>query len=92
MSTPLPENLLAIRHGQSEGNKANRASRELDDHSMFTEDFRNKPSSEWDLIEEGRAQAVAAGEWLKNRGPQHYSLRVVSPYTRTRQTAELLAS
>lgn len=93
----MPNHLIFIRHGESEGNIAINAAK-IGDNSHFTEAFVNKPDTRWELSPLGISQARAAGEWLnaaslrgefgehfmKNR--RHY----VSPLTRTQKTAGYL--
>lgn len=85
-SIPLPRHLIALRHGESEGNVANRQSRSGDD-SAFTPEFRAKPSYEWEITSTGEREAETAGAWLKAMGFRHFNLQYVSSFTRTQQTA-----
>ncbi|MDP2629155.1 MAG: histidine phosphatase family protein [Candidatus Harrisonbacteria bacterium] len=84
----MPINLVLVRHGESEGNVANRASRQGDD-SYFTEEFRRKHNSRFRLTDLGRQQADTAGRFIRNQMEallpfdRHY----VSEYTRAVETA-----
>lgn len=85
----MPIDLVLVRHGESEGNEANRLSRRGDD-SMFTEDFRSRHSSTWQLTERGRRQATAAGEWIRANIGERFERYYASEYARAMQTAALL--
>jgi broad specificity phosphatase PhoE len=60
----LPIDLVLVRHGQSEGNAANRLS-ENGDNSVFSDEFRRRHSASFRLTERGRSQAVRAGKWIE---------------------------
>lgn len=84
-------NLILVRHGQSEGNVARHRSLVHGDHSYYTPEFTNRHSSTWLLTNKGREQAKAAGEWIKKnlsdvRIDRHYT----SEYLRAMETAALL--
>ncbi len=79
-----------MRHGESEGNVADEASKH-GDHSYFTEEFRSRHSSSWNLTPKGEMQAKAAGEWIKkNIKGGLFDGYYVSSYRRARRTAGLL--
>ncbi|WP_064746906.1 histidine phosphatase family protein [Lysobacter antibioticus] len=76
--TPL--SLIFIRHGESAGNVDKRKHLELADHAI-------------PLTDTGRRQAYAAGQWLGRHFLERNTAQTrtrfwVSPYTRTRQTAD----
>ena len=76
--TPLK--LFFIRHGESAGNVDKRKHHELADHAI-------------PLTASGRSQAYASGEWLgryfrEHNAPDTKTRFWVSPYARTRQTAD----
>jgi len=86
----MPIDLVLVRHGESEGNLANKLSRQ-GDHSAFTEKFKDRHSSQWRLTDKGIRQAEAAGKWIMeniNKGifDRHY----VSEYIRAQETAARL--
>jgi len=83
----MPINLVFVRHGQSEGNLANELSR-AGDNSLFTEEFLNRHSSTWDLTKKGKAQAGAAGAWIKENIGIKFHRYYVSEYVRAMRTAE----
>lgn len=85
----MPLDLILVRHGQSEGNIANTRSRS-GDHSVFTPEFLNRHSARLRLTDKGRAQAKAAGDWLRKNGLTQYDRHYVSEYARAVETAALL--
>lgn len=85
----MPENLVLVRHGESEGNIATALSKRGND-SMFTEKFLNRHSSTWRLTERGREQAAIAGKWIKENIGGCFHRYYVSEYDRAKETAALL--
>ena len=85
----LPIDIILVRHGQSEGNKANKASRH-GDNSFFTPEFHNRHSRSFRLTDCGIDQAIAAGEWLKANVPMPLDRFYVSDYIRAKETASYL--
>ena len=86
---PMPNNLILVRHGRSEGNVVVDAAKKGDE-SGYTDEFRDTPGRRWHLTPEGRQQAIKAGEWiLKNIG-ENFDKYYTSSYTRARETAALL--
>lgn len=86
MTPPL--NLIALRHGESEGNVANEATKAGDDR-YFTEAFRARHSTTWRLTDAGVDQALAAGAWLRAHGPSVDRFKA-SPMARTAETAAVM--
>ncbi len=86
----LPVDIIAIRHGQSEGNVANRRSRG-GDHSLFTPEFRDRHSRAFRLTDRGIDQAKIAGDWLRQHGITPFDRYLVSDYIRAKETAVGLA-
>lgn len=82
----LPIDIILVRHGQSEGNVANKASRQ-GDNSFFTPEFRQQHSRSFRLTEKGVKQAIAAGVWLKANVPMPLDRCYVSDYIRAKETA-----
>ncbi len=82
----LPIDIILVRHGQSEANVANKASRR-GDNSFFTPEFRQQHSRSFRLTERGVEQAVAAGVWLKTNVPMPLDRFYVSDYIRAKETA-----
>lgn len=86
----LPIDLILVRHGQSEGNVANKASRK-GDHCFFTDEHRERHSRDFRLTDRGIRQALSAGEWLRTNVPMPLDRFYVSDYIRAKETAVLLA-
>jgi len=85
-----PLELVFVRHGESEGNVANHAA-EDGDTSFFTDEFRSRHSSTWNLTPKGEEQAKAAGEWIrKNINGGVFDGYYASTYRRAKRTAGLL--
>ncbi len=85
-----PIELVFVRHGESEGNVAVKAS-ERGDPTYFTDEFREKHSSTWNLTPKGEEQARIAGEWIrKNIHDGNFDGHYASTYRRARRTAGLL--
>lgn len=85
----LPIDLILVRHGYSEGNAANKASRR-GDNSFFTPAFREKHSRAFRLTDKGIRQAKAAGAWILANIPQPFDRFYVSDYVRAKETAAYL--
>lgn len=85
-----PLELVFIRHGESEGNVAVKAA-ENGDMSYFTEEFRSKHSSTWNLTPKGEEQARIAGKWIReNIHDGVFDGYYASTYRRAKRTAGLL--
>ena len=85
----MPIDVVLVRHGNSEGNAANKRSRQGDD-SAFTEDFLMRHSSSWRLTDKGKAQAEAAGAWIRENFDLPFDRYYTSEYLRAMETAALL--
>ncbi len=85
----MPNDLILIRHGHSEGNLAVETAKQ-GDNSFYTPEFRERPGHQWRLTEDGRNQAIATGKWLQKNIGTDFDRYYVSPYIRTRETAGLL--
>lgn len=92
----MPDDLVLVRHGESEGNVVTGAAKD-GDLSGYTETFMATPGSQWRLTERGRTQAATIGAWLnsefkeRRRDNEHpFDRHFVSPYVRTRETAACL--
>lgn len=81
----LPQELVLVRHGESEGNVANKASR-AGDHSHFNDSFLVRPSSSWHLSKNGKKQAEKAGAWLRKQKIVNFDYALFSPFYRTSET------
>lgn len=89
----MPNNLVLVRHGQSEANILVEASKTGDD-SLYTDDMVNYPDRSWRLTHKGVQQAQTSGAWItqniiKELGA--FDRFITSPYTRTRETAGTLS-
>lgn len=92
----MPNDLVLVRHGESEGNVVTGAAKD-GDTSGYTDTYMATPGSQWRLTERGREQARTIGAWLQEEAfADRYFARpsdprfdrwLVSPYVRTRETA-----
>ena len=87
----MPDHLVFVRHGESEGNFVRSAYKEGDE-SFLTPEFRDRPGHEWRLTPTGEGQAHAAGLWIQEHIIGQYGLPgfdryMYSPHRRTRETA-----
>lgn len=83
---PMPNDLILVRHGESEANIVNKAAKEGDD-SLRNELFRARHDSDMRLTPRGEAQAQTAGSWIKENINIDFDRYYVSPHRRTRETA-----
>lgn len=84
----MPNDLVLVRHGESEGNVAMEAGK-AGDLRHYTDEYITTPGHQWRLTATGRAQAHAIGTWIDDEvGP--FDRYYVSPYVRTKETAGLL--
>lgn len=81
----MPNNLILVRHGQSEANVMQQASKK-GDNTRYTEETMTVPDRSWRLTDQGVTQAQTAGRWISEQGIQ-FDRNMVSPYVRTRETA-----
>ncbi|MDO8584986.1 MAG: histidine phosphatase family protein [bacterium] len=86
----MPADLVFVRHGESEGNVAQSASRK-GNNAYFTEEFRKRHSSLWRLTDKGRMQACTAGVWLRKEFSDGFFRYYTSEYLRAMETAALLS-
>lgn len=85
----LPLDLILVRHGQSEGNVAVKASRK-GDNSLFTPEHLNRHSRTFRLTDLGIEQAKKAGDWLKANVTLPLDRYYVSDFIRAKETAAYL--
>lgn len=85
----MPVDLLLVRHGESEGNVAKEKS-EKGDHSLYTQEFLARHSSEWRLTDYGIWQAKMAGLWICANIPTQFQRYYISECYRAIETAENL--
>lgn len=88
MST-MPRDLILVRHGESEGNKA-KSLWKKGKKDPFTKDFLNRHSSEFRLTDRGRRQAIVTGEWIRKNIGETFDFYATSEYVRAMETAGLL--
>ena len=85
----MPNDLIFVRHGESEGNVASKAAWQ-GDLSYHTTEFTATPGHRWRLTETGRAQAELMGKFIAAEISPNFDRYYVSPYVRTRETAARL--
>ncbi len=85
----MPNNLVLVRHGESEGNIAVARSKK-GDHSAYEGTFKERHSSLWRLSKEGQHQAMQTGEWIKEKLCLKFDRYCASEYLRAMETAALL--
>ncbi|MBK7393820.1 MAG: histidine phosphatase family protein [Chloracidobacterium sp.] len=85
----MPNELVIVRHGHSEGNLVLGESKK-GDHSLLTPDVRETPGHRWRLTPKGREQAAVTGKWIAENFPNGFDRYYASPFVRTRETAALL--
>lgn len=85
----MPVDLVLVRHGQSEGNLAQRLARQGELHP-WTGEFRHRHNSQYRLTDRGRAQARIAGEYIKNNIGFTFDKCFTSEYVRAMETAAML--
>ena len=75
----MPQELVLIRHGQSEANVRQRASKRGDDR-LFTDDLVTVPDNSWRLTALGATQAQLAGSHLEGCFLQGFDRYIVRPF------------
>ena len=85
----MPMDLVLVRHGESEGNVAVKASKKMGDNRHYTPEFLERHSSLWRLSDKGIRDATAAGVWLRSEMPR-FDRHYTSEYMRALETAALL--
>ncbi len=80
----MPNDLVLVRHGESEGNLALDAAKRGNDH-LYTDEFMTVPGHRWRLTPQGCNQAKAIGEWIGRMDA--FDRYYCSPYVRTKETA-----
>lgn len=82
----MPYELVLVRHGESEGQVAQRASR-AGDHSYYSGEFLTRHSSLWRLTDRGTEQAEIAGKWIRKGITERFFRYYTSEYLRAKETA-----
>lgn len=94
ITTGMPIDLLLVRHGHSEGNRALESAEDGDVRLHQDRRYRARSAADYRLTAEGRAQAATAGVWLRSwldhEGLEGFDRWYCSPFVRTRETAALL--
>jgi len=88
-ATQMPIDLVLVRHGQSEGNLAQAKSKK-GDHSFWSPEFSQRPSSMYRLTKKGVEQAKAAGAWIKDNISARFDRYYCSEYIRAMETSAYL--
>jgi broad specificity phosphatase PhoE len=86
----MPNNLVLVRHGQSEANIIQKLFKE-NPGAAAPEGFFDRHDSFMKLSPQGREQAFEAGRWILQNFPEGFDRYYVSPHLRTRETAGRLA-
>ncbi|KAF4665022.1 hypothetical protein FOL46_003907 [Perkinsus olseni] len=86
----MPVDLILVRHGESEGNLAQKMAQQGDVPNPWTSGFRARHNSKYRLTDRGRAQAEAAGEWIKDNVGEAFDICLTSEYIRAMETAAYL--
>jgi len=84
-----PLELVLVRHGESEGNLAQRRSDKGDDSDWRTS-FSDRHTSRYRLTDEGRKQAVECGKYIQENISPTFDYYFTSEYVRAQETAALL--
>eukprot|EP01119_Soliformovum_irregulare_P005798 TRINITY_DN17547_c0_g1_i2.p1 TRINITY_DN17547_c0_g1~~TRINITY_DN17547_c0_g1_i2.p1 ORF type:complete len:320 (-),score=48.73 TRINITY_DN17547_c0_g1_i2:37-996(-) len=82
----LPIDITLVRHGESEGNWAQKHSK-MGDDSYWSPEFMKRHTSKYRLTDNGRKQADIAGEWIRKNIGDTFDAYYVSEYARARETA-----
>lgn len=85
----MPIDLVLVRHGSAEGNRAFNEGRR-GNNQFFTDQFMARHESKWRLTEEGRAQSIETGKWIRKNISSFFGAYITSEYIRALETAALL--
>lgn len=85
---PMPNELVFVRHGQSEANIIQKADKNGERHEM-TQHVNDRPDWQQRLSKLGIEQAMLAKKWIDENlgGVATFDFRYFSPFLRTRETA-----
>lgn len=86
----MPVNLLLVRHGESEGNVANRESRKGINRRFANQKFTGRHSSLWRLTEKGVSEAQLVGDTIRSLGFV-IGRKYTSPFIRAMETLGCMA-
>ena len=87
----MPEDLVLVRHGQSEANVIQQMQRKAAPGAVAPCGFFDRHDSKMRLTALGVQQAQATGEWLRTEFPDGFDRYYVSSLARTVETAGRLA-
>lgn len=83
----MPENLVLLRHGESEGNVV-KQNLSHGDGSLYTSEFRKRHDANYRLSPKGEEQSKTAGKYLKdNFGEKYFHSAYTSYYVRAIETS-----
>uniref|UniRef100_A0A0G4I7I0 phosphoglycerate mutase (2,3-diphosphoglycerate-dependent) n=1 Tax=Chromera velia CCMP2878 TaxID=1169474 RepID=A0A0G4I7I0_9ALVE len=85
----MPVDLVLVRHGESEGNLAQKLAK-TGDSSQWSQHFRDRHNSLYRLTDRGRLQARVAGEYLRRHISPQFDRYFTSEYVRAIETAAML--
>ncbi|OGL23600.1 hypothetical protein A2791_02035 [Candidatus Saccharibacteria bacterium RIFCSPHIGHO2_01_FULL_46_30] len=85
---PMPNDIVFVRHGQSEANIIQKADKTDQPHDAAAS-INDRPDWQQRLSSKGIAQAKAAKLWIDSNlgGAESFQGRYISPFLRTRETA-----
>ncbi|MDP2683835.1 MAG: phosphoglycerate mutase family protein [bacterium] len=86
----MPAILALVRHGKSEGNVVKKRSKQGHNEAFTNESFRNRHSSNFRLVEEGRKQLALSGKWIKENLCLYFDRYYVSQYIRAMESGVYL--
>jgi broad specificity phosphatase PhoE len=93
MHMALPNHVVLVRHGLSEGNAVKHNGGE-GDPEYYTDEFRERPGKDWRLMEQGVSEAKSAGLWIGKLIlgvypdlKDGFDLHMTSPLARPMETA-----
>lgn len=85
----MPIDLVLVRHGSAEGNRAFKESRK-GNNALFTSKFMSRHESKWRLTAEGREQSKITGKWIQDNISSFFGTYLTSEYVRALETAALM--
>lgn len=85
----MPAEIVLVRHGESTGNAASRASHK-GNHDLFTKEVRCQESPQWPLTRKGIKESELVGDWIRNNIAPDFDHYFTSDYTRAKETAKHL--
>lgn len=87
---PMPNELVLVRHGQSEANIVQKQFKTNPD-AVAPDGFHDRHDSRMRLSDQGREQACLTGDWLRDEFPDGFDRYYTSSLVRTVETAGCLA-